>query len=97
MAGNVVDITGPRRLTDSVLISLENMLEKKITIRDISNVVEPKLDGDVLIMPGYSFAASSNNKGGRDLGGFQTAPPGAVLITHHYAGTWKNDYGGEQR
>jgi alpha 1,6-mannosyltransferase len=96
MVGDVVDITGPRRLTDSVLKSLEKMLGEKIMIRDISNLVEPKLVGDVLIMPGYSFAASSNNYGGRDLGGVQTAPPGAVLITHHYAGTWKNDHGGEQ-
>jgi alpha 1,6-mannosyltransferase len=35
----------------------------------------------------YSFAASANT---------YDEVQGPVLLTHHYAGTWKNEYGGEQ-
>ncbi|KAF2799743.1 glycosyltransferase family 32 protein [Melanomma pulvis-pyrius CBS 109.77] len=89
MTGDVVDITGPRRLTVSVLKSLELTLNKTIPLADISNLMKPKLVGDLLIMPGYSFALSSNKYGEGK------APPGTPLVTHHYAGTWKNDHGGE--
>lgn len=90
MTGDVVDITGPRRLTVSVLKSLELTLNKTIPLADISNLMEPKLVGDLLIMPGYSFALSSNKYGENK------EPPGTPLVTHHYAGTWKNDHGGEE-
>ena len=40
----------------------------------------PKLIGDVLIMPGVSFAASQN--------GYAT-DQGDALVTHHYEGSWK--------
>jgi hypothetical protein len=45
MVGDVVGITWPRKLADSVLKSLEKMYGKQI-----SNFVEPKLVGDVLVM-----------------------------------------------
>jgi hypothetical protein len=45
MVGDVVDITWPRKLADGVLKNLEKMSGKQI-----SNSVEPKLVGDVLVM-----------------------------------------------
>jgi len=89
MTGDVVDMTGPRRFTFSVLKSLELTLNTTVPIESISKLREPKLVGDVLIMPGYAFAASSNTY--KDKEGL--SPP---LVTHHYAGTWKNEDGGEQ-
>ncbi|KAF2708600.1 glycosyltransferase family 32 protein [Pleomassaria siparia CBS 279.74] len=88
MLGRVEDMTGPRRLTRSVLKSLEQSMNKAIPIDDIKNLVEPKLVGDVLIMPGYSFATSANRYG-------ENGPPGPPLVQHHYAGSWKNSHGGE--
>ncbi|ODM23660.1 hypothetical protein SI65_01249 [Aspergillus cristatus] len=91
MLGDVVDFTGPRRLTISVLKSLELTLNETIDQKSIHNLLDPKLVGDVLILPGYSFAASSNRYGtNQNL----TGPP---LVTHHYAGSWKNQNGGEMR
>ena len=58
--GDVVDFTGPRRLTRSVYTSLGKILDREIDARDMMELVQPK------------------------------------LVTHHYAGTWKNDNGGEQ-
>jgi alpha 1,6-mannosyltransferase len=86
--GDVCDLTGPRRMTRSIVKSLNLILNDIIDDRNISNLLEPKLIGDVLILPGYAFAASSNHyKEHQSLG-----PP---LLTHHYAGSWKNENGGE--
>jgi alpha 1,6-mannosyltransferase len=44
--------------------------------------------GDVLILPGHSFALSSNRYRPEDT-------QGPALVTHHFDGGWKNDHGGE--
>ncbi|KAG9194949.1 hypothetical protein G6011_00069 [Alternaria panax] len=91
MMGDTVDFTGPRRLTRSVYTSLTNMLNRTVDAYDVKELVRPRLVGDVLVMPGRSFAASANKyKEGEEA----LLPP--PLVTHHYAGTWKNDDGGER-
>lgn len=90
MIGDVVDATGPRRFTQSILMSLGKSLGEQgpVDVKTIKNLQEPKLVGDVLILPGFSFAADSNHW-----------PPDWVLtpplVTHHGLGSWKNDHGGE--
>jgi mannosyltransferase OCH1-like enzyme len=86
MIRDVVDLTGPKRMTWSVVKSLGNILGGTIDDRNISRLLKPKLLGDVLIMPGNSFAASQNG---------YPEDQGPPLVTHHYAGTWKNDHWGE--
>jgi mannosyltransferase OCH1-like enzyme len=88
MIGDVVDLTGPRRLTRSIIKSLEVTLNATVDMKSISGLLEPKLIGDVLILPGYSFAASANRYEEN-----QSRPP---FVTHHYAGSWKNEHGGER-
>lgn len=88
MLPDVVDFTGPRRLTRSVMKSMEASLGRPIDVHEICNLLEPKLMDDILILPGYSLAASANTYDGNN----KTGP---ALVTHHYAGTWKNDHGGE--
>jgi alpha 1,6-mannosyltransferase len=85
--GDVVDLTGPRRFMKSVLKSLDLILNSTTADRNISYLLELKLVGDVLILPGYLSTASANT---------YDEVQGLVLVTHHYAGTWKNEYGGEQ-
>lgn len=88
MAGDVVDTTGPRIFTKSIIKSLEQVLQAPIDKDSIKNLRHPKMVGDVLILPGYSFAAESNHYNADEVLG----PP---LVTHHAAGTWKNENGGE--
>ncbi|KAF8849078.1 hypothetical protein BDZ45DRAFT_680781 [Acephala macrosclerotiorum] len=88
MTGDVVDFTGPRRMTSSILKSLASTLESKIEVEDIWKLEEPKLVGDVLILPGYAFARSSNHYEEGHI-------PAGALVTHHFAGSWKNEHGGE--
>jgi hypothetical protein len=48
--------------------------------RDFSGIKHPKLVGDVLIMPGVSFAAAQNG---------YPKDQGDALVSHHYEGSWK--------
>ncbi|EOA85749.1 hypothetical protein ACJQWK_03077 [Exserohilum turcicum] len=90
--GDVVDFTGPRRLTRGIIRSLEKQLNQSIdAIGDLKELLQPKLVGDVLVMPGRSFAASSNTYTPE-----QEALLPKQLVEHHYAGSWKNSKGGEQ-
>lgn len=90
MMGDVVDFSGPRRLTTGVYKSLSKQLNQTIGEDDLSKILQPKLVGDVLVMPGRSFAASSNTYTEEEEA---QMPP--KLVQHHYAGSWKNDKGGE--
>jgi len=86
MVGEVVDATGPKRMTRSIVKSMELVLGDMVDDRNISGIKEPKLMGDVLILPGNAFAASQSG---------YPHDQGPMLVTHHYAGTWKNEHGGE--
>ena len=79
--------------------SVREVYNTTLRLEDIQELLEPKLAGDVLVLPGYSFAASANTydeamdvlwsvEWSARVGG----PP---LLRHHYAGTWNNDKGGK--
>jgi len=80
MFKDVVNIAGPKRMTLAILESLSGDLERLVDDRMISSTTEPRLVGDVLIMPNVAFAATQ--------AGFPK-DRGPILVTHHYAGTWK--------
>lgn len=80
MLSDVVNVTGPKIMTIAILESLGQLLGRTVDDRDFSGIKHPKLVGDVLIMPGVSFAAAQN--------GYPT-DQGDALITHHYEGSWK--------
>lgn len=90
MVGDIVDFTGPRRFTRSVLQSVTDTLDRSIDRHGIENILEPVLLDNVLILPGNAFSNATNHF--EDLG--ESSVP--VLVTHHYAGSWKNEYGGER-
>lgn len=88
--GDIVDATGPRRFTQSILTNLGKSLGKdgSVDVNTIKNLREPKLVGDVLILPGFAFAAEFNHW----PPDWSLTPP---LVTHHGLGSWKNEHGGE--
>lgn len=86
MVGDVIDLTGPRRLTRGVLKSLALARNETIDMKSITNLLQPVMVEDVLILPGYSFSATTN---------VYANETGPALVTHHYAGSWKNHNGGE--
>lgn len=78
MVGDVVDVTGPRRFTRSMLKSMEEALEA--TVEDFQTLLEPTLIRDVLVLPGYVFAAFMNTYDET----IEVPPP---LVEHQYAGS----------
>lgn len=94
MVGDVVDFTGPQRFAKSVTKSLEPSLNESggwDGWDDYYELLEPRLAGDVLILPGYSLSVGVNTYEGE-----VQDRVGPSLVVHHYAGSWKNDYGGER-
>jgi alpha 1,6-mannosyltransferase len=92
MTGGVVDFSGSRRLTTGVFESLGYMLGRSVSLDEAKMILQPVLLGDVLVMPGRSFAESSNDYSKHGAGSGLLSPQ---LVTHHYAGTWKSGHGGE--
>ncbi|PYI02895.1 hypothetical protein BO78DRAFT_376057 [Aspergillus sclerotiicarbonarius CBS 121057] len=86
MIPDVVDASGPQALTLAVLGSLSRGLGERVGRANITGVKEPRLLGDVLVLPQAAFAARQ--------GGYPT-DQGRYLVSHHYAGSWKNGNGGE--
>ncbi|CAG8058573.1 unnamed protein product [Penicillium salamii] len=82
MLSDVVDVTGPKMMTIAILDSLGQLLNRTVDDRDFAGIKQPKLVGDVLIMPGNSFAANQNN---------HPTDQGDVLVNHHYEGSWKKE------
>ncbi|KAL5867230.1 hypothetical protein ACKVWC_011114 [Pyricularia oryzae] len=89
MVDDIVDVSGPRRLTRGILKSLSNTLNETVGDGEIANVKEPRLLGDVLVLPDYAFADTMNQQHG-------DKKTGRKLVVHHYAGSWKNEDGGER-
>ncbi|KAJ5757548.1 uncharacterized protein N7511_006242 [Penicillium nucicola] len=80
MLQDVVNVTGPKIMTIAILQSLSQLLGRTVDDRDFSGIKQPKLVGDVLIMPGVSFAAAQNG---------DPTDQGDAFVTHHYEGSWK--------
>lgn len=83
---DVVDVTGPQAMTRAILGSLEDEYQTPIGRSNIYNLTEPRLIGDVLVLPNAAFAAAQ--------GGWPK-DKGPYLVSHHYAGSWKNAGGSE--
>lgn len=86
----VIELTGPRRFKTSIIKSLKRSLNWKIRWTEYHEIVKPMMVGDVLILPGISFSAAVNEYADEDQDSL--GPP---LVSHHYAGSWRNEKGGE--
>lgn len=78
MLPDVVDFTGPARLTRSVFRGMEKTLGRNVDRRKVQGILEPTQLGDVLFMPGWAFAA---NQG--DYPEEQRHRKGPQLVIHH--------------
>ncbi|KAI9367921.1 hypothetical protein BJX61DRAFT_537670 [Aspergillus egyptiacus] len=87
MEYDVVAITGPQAITVALLESVSKETKREFTKKDIHGLKEPTLIGDILVFPQASFAALQ--------GGLPT-DQGPYLVSHLYAGSWKNEKGGEE-
>lgn len=78
MLPDVVDFTGPARLTRSVFRALEQTLGTDVDRRLVQGILEPTQLGDVLFMPGWAFAATQGQYPEKDRDRM-----GPRLVIHH--------------
>ncbi|KAF7715860.1 Alpha-1,6-mannosyltransferase [Penicillium ucsense] len=83
---DVVALTGPQAMTQAIFRSLSIDLGQPISGIDVADLRAPILLHDVLVLPNAAFAA---------MQGDWPEDRGPYLVEHHYAGSWKNDDGGE--
>lgn len=83
---DVVTVTGPQAMTRAILRSVSDELGERVEGGNVSGLHEPVLLNDVLVLPNAAFGAMQ--------AGWPT-DQGPYLVEHHYAGSWKNDHGGE--
>ncbi|KAJ5499163.1 hypothetical protein N7453_008214 [Penicillium expansum] len=88
MITDVVDLTGPQAMTVAILQNLQKEMGVPVGRANITNIKEPILFQDVLVLPNAAFASRQ--------GGYPT-DRGPYLVEHHYAGSWKNVNGGETK
>ncbi|KAJ5959675.1 uncharacterized protein N7479_006825 [Penicillium vulpinum] len=86
MISDVVDVTGPQAMTVAILKNLQKEMGVPFGQANITSIKEPTLFQDVLVLPNAAFASTQ--------AGFPE-DRGPYLVEHRYAGSWKNENGGE--
>ncbi|CAD6443817.1 a015e294-7e60-4199-a39a-13348ed544cf-CDS [Sclerotinia trifoliorum] len=86
MISDVVDATGPKKMTLGIVKSLDRILGRKLDDRDIGELRRARLIHDALILPRNTFTGTQN---------VFKKEKGDVFVNHHYAGSLKDTFGGE--
>ncbi|CAD6592665.1 MAG: hypothetical protein ASARMPREDX12_006343 [Alectoria sarmentosa] len=83
---DVIDTTGPGVFSECIYDGLSLITGTNVTSSDLTGLTEPRLIGDVLILPVTAFAPGvphSNAGGPEDK---------SALVHHLYKGSWKADH-----
>ncbi|KAJ5113789.1 hypothetical protein N7456_002323 [Penicillium angulare] len=86
-SSEVMKLTGPAAWTDAVFKQLQHYDHELTTLRNLSGLTEPKLIGDILILPIDGFAMGQNHSNSTHDG---SIPEGA-LVQHEFRGSWKHE------
>ncbi|KAI5366633.1 Putative glycosyltransferase, DXD sugar-binding, nucleotide-diphospho-sugar transferase [Septoria linicola] len=78
----VLDATGPGAFTDSVMEVISNHEGRRVEWKELSQLKQPKLYGDVLILPINAFAGNQKHSHSGD------AAYGPKLVKHHFGRSW---------
>ena len=74
---NVTDVTGRKALTKAFLAYATSVTATKVTADNFTDVAEPTLFGEILVLPVQAFASSHRNR--------------REFVHHYEAGTWKSE------
>ncbi|TDZ36933.1 Initiation-specific alpha-1,6-mannosyltransferase [Colletotrichum spinosum] len=82
----VMNSTGPAAWTETVFLQLQEYDNSLTDIKNLSYITEPRLIGDVLILPidGFGMDQPHSNSTRGD-------PPEAALMKHLFHGSWRGD------
>ncbi|MCJ1275029.1 hypothetical protein MMC21_002829 [Puttea exsequens] len=84
---DVLDSTGPAAVTKAFFDYATDITGHNVTYRNFTKIEEPKLVGEVVIMPIHAFGAGHQV----EWAGMKTKAE-AVLVHHYFAGTWKEGF-----
>jgi alpha 1,6-mannosyltransferase len=80
----VLDITGPAGWTEVVFEYLNTVVDSPITWKNLTGMREPRLYGDVLVLPINAFATGVPHSGASE------AVVEDSFVKHQFAGAWRN-------
>lgn len=80
----VLDITGPAGWTEVVFKYLNSVVDEPITWKNLTGMREPRLYGDVLVLPIDGFATGVPHSGASEEMGDWT------MVKHRFSGAWRN-------
>ncbi|MDI1487095.1 MAG: hypothetical protein OHK93_006363 [Ramalina farinacea] len=83
---DVMDTTGPGIFSQTIYKGLSQVSGQKVNPSSLTGMKEPRLFGNVLVLPVTSFGAGLGHSGAGEV----TDP--AALVHHMFAGTWKGDH-----
>jgi alpha 1,6-mannosyltransferase len=80
----VLDITGPAGWTEVVFEYLNTVVDTPITWKNLTGMREPRLYGDVLVLPIDAFATGVPHSGASEGVGEGS------FVKHQFSGAWRN-------
>lgn len=83
----VMNMTGPAAWTDAVFAQLQRFEPEIVSLRNLSGLTEPRLVGDILILPINAFGMGQGHSHSRNDG----TVPEEALVKHRFWGHWKSD------
>lgn len=83
---DVMDTTGPGVFAESIYQGLSQISSSNVTSANLTGMTEPRLFGDVLVLPITAFGAGIGHSNAGDL------DDPSALVHHTFAGTWKADH-----
>lgn len=81
----VGDVTGPGIWTRIVMQSLSAATNTRVTYRNVTGLKEPRLFGDILILPIDGFGT------GQAHSGSSHNDPDTALVRHHFKMSWRHE------
>ena len=82
----VVQTTGPAIWSRVVFKSLSAATNTKVTYRNVTNLKQPRLFGDILVLPIDGFGTGQPHSGSNRMGA------DTALIRHQFKGSWKHGW-----
>lgn len=82
---DVLDITGPAAWTAEVYKALSDSVGEAVYWHNVTGLIEPRLFGDVLVLPINAFGTGQAHSGSARDGSED------ALVRHHFGGSWRKD------
>ena len=83
----VMQLTGPAAWTDIVFRQLQQYESDVTSLRNFSGLIEPRLVGDILILPIDGFGMGQPHSDSTNDGSI----PSDALVRHQFRGSWRHE------